>query len=538
MPLFQKEDIDLAKFILHEISLRPGCESDLRAAAADRLFLPTEEIKDLRIVRKSLDARKKQDIVFKYSVVVTLKDSLTKNLLQKGFQQAEEPLLPETVRGGEELRGEAVVVGAGPCGLFAAYLLAREGYRPLLIERGRAIEARSQDFALLRREGKLDPESNACFGEGGAGAFSDGKLTARTRDPRTEQIFSLFIKHGAPEEVRYLAKPHLGTDGIRKIVAGLRGEICSLGGQVRYQARLSGIEQDKDGLAAITYIEGGKSFRIETSACILAIGHSARDTFFMLQQSGVELQKKPFALGVRVEHPRSLIDERQYGRFAPALGAADYALRASYGSRGVYSFCMCPGGEVICSATEEGHTAVNGMSWYHREGEFSNSALVVSVGEEDMPSGPLGGIELQRGIEAAAYALAHGYGAPVATYRDFIMGQGARSGAVKKNSYLPYATWADLGSCLPGFAREGIAHAAKSFDAAIPGFVAEGLLLGTETRTSSPVRIPRGEGFCSNVAGLYPAGEGAGYAGGILSSAVDGLKAAEKIIGKFRPNGC
>ncbi len=523
----------MKKILLHEIALRPGYEQELRAAVAARLGVDTREISGMRIVRKSLDARKKQNIVFKYSVEVSVEEALAVVLIRRGFGEVKERHFPALILGKTRLRGHIVVVGAGPCGLFASYLLSQMGYRPILIERGKPIGEREKDFERLRKEAVLDPESNACFGEGGAGAFSDGKLTTRIKDPRAEQVLSIFVRHGAPRETAYLAKPHLGTDRIRRIVAALREEIRARGGEVVYGAKLTDIKQRAGKLTAVTYTKRGTVYTVDTNACILAIGHSARDTFPMLLEKGVEFQKKPFAIGVRVEHARGLIDAHQYGKYAAVLGAAEYVLRARAEERGVYSFCMCPGGEVICSATEKGHTAVNGMSRFRRDGAYSNSALVVSVGVEDMPAGPLGGIVLQRAIEAAAYDAAGGYGAPAQTYPDFLDGHISKN--IPSNSYLPYAVAGDLAGCLPGFIRKGIVQAAKEFDAAIPGFVREGLLIGTETRTSSPVRMYRGEDLCSHIAGLYPAGEGAGYAGGIMSAAVDGLKVAETIIRTYAP---
>ncbi len=519
--------------LLNELPLRLNEEEEaLKGAAARKLGIPEREIRNLLMKRKSLDARKKNDLLFKYSVAAEVDASAGQALLDQGFQEEKEQAFCYPSHGGEEMKGRALVVGAGPAGLFAAYALAKEGYRPLLLERGKKIGEREGDFSLLQSRGILGEESNACFGEGGAGAFSDGKLTTRIKDPACTEVLRLFVENGAPEEIAYLAKPHLGTDNIRKIVASLREEILRLGGDFLYEAKLADLVIREGELLAVRYEQGGARFEIPTNACVLAVGHSARDTFSMLLERGVTLEKKPFAMGVRVEHPRSFIDELQYGAFAghPKLGAAEYVLKANFGGRGVYSFCMCPGGEVICSATEAGRTAVNGMSYYKRDGLFSNSALVVSVGAEDMPAGPLGGVELQRQVEEKAYHLAEGYGAPLQRYKDFLAGR--LSGSCK-SSYLPYGKSAMLGDALPGFVKTDLQKAAFRFDAALPGFVEKGVLIGTETRTSSPLRILRGEEGCSSVRGLYPAGEGSGYAGGIMSSAADGLNTAAKIIARF-----
>ncbi len=437
--------------------------------------------------------------------------------------------------GSKEINGKIVVIGAGPCGLFAAYILAQNGYRPLLIERGKAIEQREQDFLLLQKEGLMNPESNACFGEGGAGAFSDGKLTARNKDPHTAHVMSIFIAHGATPSIAYYAKPHLGTDYILRIIVSMRNEIIKRGGEVIFEVRLENLIQKEGKLQGIVYTKKGNRIRVDSNACILAIGHSARDTFAMLQEQGIILQPKPFAMGVRVEHLRKHIDQWQYGKFAKVLGAAEYTLKAQMQDRGVYSFCMCPGGEVICSATESGYTAVNGMSWHDRSQPYSNGAIVVSVGVNDMPSGSLGGIALQRQLERAAYMMADGYGAPAQTYLDFI--EGRRGKKLPENSYKPYTVSANLSACLPEFIRRGIIGAAKHFEGAIPGFVRQGLMIGVETRTSSPVRILRNQEFSSNIIGLYPGGEGAGYAGGIMSAAIDGIKLANQLISTFKlPN--
>jgi uncharacterized FAD-dependent dehydrogenase len=523
----------MKRFIVRELAVHVReKERVLPELAAKKLDIHPEEIRNWGIIRKSLDARKKENLLYKYTLWVEPEAKVAFRLEKKGCPLYEAPQQEEVQPGEKQIKGRIVVVGAGPCGLFAAYVLAQNGYRPLLIERGKAIEQREEDFSLLQQEGTLNPESNACFGEGGAGAFSDGKLTARNKDPHSAQVMSIFIAHGASEEIAYYAKPHLGTDHIRRIIASMRREILKNGGEILFETRLERLIQQNGALKGILYSQKGVQTQLDCNACILAIGHSARDTFSMLQEAGIILQPKPFAMGVRIEHRRELIDQWQYGKFAEALGAAEYALKAQVQGRGVYSFCMCPGGEVICSATQPGHTAVNGMSWHERNQPYSNSAIVVSVGTEDMPAGRLGGIALQQQLERAAYQMAGGYGAPAQTYRDFIGGRVSKK--LPANSYRPYTVGADLSACLPGFIRDGIIGAAKHFEGAIPGFVQEGLLLGVETRTSSPVRIVRNEQLCSNLEGLYPGGEGAGYAGGIMSAAIDGIKLACQLIRTFK----
>ena len=495
----------MKKWLIHEVRLPVGMpETTLPRAAARKLGIAPEEVQDWGIVRKSLDARKKDSLAYKYSLWVQA-DAAVHWMQKRGAAPYEAPVIPEPNEGEKPLAGRILVVGAGPCGLFAAYRLAKRGYRPLLLERGKPIEARAADFARLQAEGVLDPESNACFGEGGA---------------------------GAPEEIAYLAKPHLGTDGIRRIIASMREEIRKSGGEILFEARLEKLLHRDGRLVAVEYVRQGQQHRIDCGACILAIGPSARDTFSALAEAGVYMQPKPFAMGVRVEHPREMIDNWQYGALADKLGAAEYTLKTQVAGKGVYSFCMCPGGEVICSATEAGHTAVNGMSWQDRAQPFSNSAIVVSVAPEDMPAGVFGGIELQRRLEKAAYRAAGGYGAPAQTYADFLAGR--VSARLPENSYRPYAVAADLAACLPDFIRTRLAGAAAAFEHAIPGFVSRGLLLGVETRTSSPVRIVRDTAYCSNISGLYPGGEGAGYAGGIMSAAIDGLRIAGQLISEYR----
>ena len=508
-------------------------DEDIRAAAAALLGVRGEDILRLRVKRQSLDSRRRE-LRLVYTVHVTLHDAQRQRALEASIGAAEEYARPE-IKYGESSPGQPVVIGAGPAGLFAALTLAQHGYRPLLIERGRDIAARERDVEKLCTQGDLNPESNVCFGAGGAGAFSDGKLTTRIKDPRAEAVLEMLAACGAPQEILVLAKPHTGTEHIRAAVSGMIGQIEALGGQVVFESRLGGITVTDGGLRGIWYSKNGVQQRVETRAAVLAIGHSARDTYEMLLGSGVILAPKAFAVGLRIEHPREFIDRAQYGQAFghPRLGAAEYSLKGKQGGRGVYTFCMCPGGAVICSATEPGGLAVNGMSGYARDGANSNSAVVVSVNTNDFEPGPLGGVAFARRWERAAFH--EGFAAPVQTLGDFFAGRVGREFGDVTPTYRPHTEFADLHECLPGFVSEGIAAGLHDFGSKMKGFDrADAVLTGVETRTSSPVRILRGEDCeAEGIAGLYPAGEGAGYAGGIVSAAVDGMRCAEALMHRF-----
>ena len=440
--------------------------------------------------------------------------------------------------GAEPLIDPPVIVGMGPAGLFAGLVLSQMGYRPLLLERGDDVESRRRQVSAFWSSGQLDGESNVQFGEGGAGAFSDGKLTTLIRDPRCRKVLEELVAAGAPEQILYLSKPHIGTDRLQAVVKSLRSQIINQGGAVRFRARVTGLVFAGGEVRGVLVNGSG---RIDTRVVLLATGHSARDTYAMLMEHGVALRQKPFSVGLRIEHPQQLIDAAQYGLQAghPRLGPADYKLAYhAPGGRSAYTFCMCPGGRVIAATSEGGGVATNGMSNYLRDGLNANSALMVGVGPDDYGSDhPLAGIEWQRRWERLAFeAGGGGYRAPVQLLGDFLTGRVSRAFGQVTPTYRPGTTFAELDGCLPPYVTATIREATPFFAARVQGFaISDALLTGVETRSSSPVRIDRDEQLVSSARGLYPVGEGSGYAGGIVSSAVDGIKAAEQVVIRYKP---
>ena len=524
---------------------QPISEGDelLATRISNLLGLEVTQVSSARITRRALDARKKQDVHFLLAVVAEVEDAAAKRLLARenphveAYTEPPEGTLPV---GTEALRGRVVVVGLGPAGLFAAYQLAKYGYAPLVLERGDAIEQRARCVERYWVTGELDENSNVMFGEGGAGTFSDGKLTSRSKDARGEQVLRTLIRLGAPEEIGYAAKPHIGTDRLRDVVSAMRKEIEQLGGEVRFRATLTRLEQKDGRFARAVFTTPNGTETIECAALLLAIGQGARDTYQMLYDAGIAMTAKPFAVGVRVEHPQSMIDRAQLGELAghPRLGAAEYRLTAQHGERGVYTFCMCPGGSVIASASAKDEIVVNGMSDFARDAQNANSAVVVQVYPADFGSDALDGMRFQKKMEQAAFAAGGGNGvAPASTLGAFLRREKPRGFGGVAPSYRPGVASCDLWNVLPPFVAAGIAEGAKAFGRQLRGFDREdAVLTGVETRTSAPLRLLRGENMESaSCAGLYPVGEGAGYAGGIVSAAIDGLKAAEAVIEKFAP---
>ena len=527
-----------------KVPIQVGDEA-LPAMIAGQFHIPTESVRAVRLVRQSLDARKKQDIHFLVSALVTLDSSAEGKLLKRGdarIKPYEAPSDYVLIQGEERPRGRIVVAGLGPAGLFAAYFLAREGYRPLVLERGREIEKRREDVRRFWTGAEIDPNSNVMFGEGGAGTFSDGKLTTRIKDARAAVALETLKKFGAPEDIVYQAKPHIGTDLLRRVVKNIREEIIALGGEVRFEAMLEDIRLQDGELRAVSVRQGDKFERsIECAALILATGQAARDTYEMLLSKGLTLQPKSFAVGVRIEHPQDLIDRVQFGALAghPRLGAAEYRLAGKSGARGVYTFCMCPGGYVVGAASGAGEVVVNGMSDRARDGANANAAVIVQVGPEDFGKDALDGVRFQRELEQKAYAEGFktgAYFAPAQRLEDFMRGNATKSFGDVKPSYKPGVHPARLDAVLPPYIATGIRDGIAAFSRQLAGYhLPDAVLTAVESRTSSPVRILRDlNGEAEGARGLFPVGEGAGYAGGIVSAAVDGMHAAERVASRYK----
>ncbi|MBN8874802.1 MAG: hypothetical protein J0H67_18345 [Rhodospirillales bacterium] len=509
------------------------------AAIAARLGCAPEALGHWTIARRGYDARRREAIRLVYSIDVEVPDEAALLAARPGLATTPDTTWRPPVCLTAPPATRPVVIGCGPCGVMAGLALAEMGLRPIILERGRIVRERTRDTWGLWRRSVLTPESNVQFGEGGAGTFSDGKLYSGIKDPRHlgRKVLTAFVAAGAPEEILFISKPHIGTFRLVTVVEGIRARIEALGGEYRFGARVEDLLVDTaaDGARVLRGVQLAGGERIMTEAVILAVGHSARDTFEMLHGRGVFLEPKPFSIGVRIEHPQALIDRARFGRFAghPLLGAADYKLvHHAANGRSVYSFCMCPGGRVVAATSEPDCVVTNGMSQYSRAEFNANAGIVVGIDPRDYPGGPLAGIDFQRRWERAAFtAGGESYAAPCQTVGDFLAGRASTALGAVTPSYKPGVTPTDLARCLPDYAVAAMREALPAFERRIPGFARpDAVMTGVETRTSSPLRITRNRGFESlNTRGLFPAGEGAGYAGGILSAGVDGIRVAEAV---------
>ena len=513
----------------------------LRPAVLQRLGIADGDLLGFSIFRRGYDARKKSAISLIYTLDCELRDeaAVFKRLHgDRNIGPTPDMAYKVVARAPAGLSERPIVIGMGPCGFMAALLLAQMGFRPIVLERGKIVRERTKDTWGLWRKNTLNPESNVQFGEGGAGTFSDGKLYSQIKDPNFygRKVLEEFVKAGAPEEIIYVSKPHVGTFRLVKMVENIRQNIIDLGGEIRFEAKVDKLLREDGQLVGVELASGE---RLMSRHVVLAVGHSARDTFQMIHDCGVYVEAKPFAIGFRVEHPQTLIDHARFGPNAgnEILGAADYKLvHHCKNGRAAYSFCMCPGGQVVAATSEPGRVVTNGMSQYSRAERNANSALVVNIDPEDFPGdfrkNPLLGMDFQRHWESAAFVAGGGdYSAPAQKIGDFLAGRPSTAQGNVEPSYQPGVHWTDLATCVPAYVTEALREAIPAFDRQIKGFaMADAVLTGVETRTSSPIRIKRGPDFQSiNTRGLYPAGEGAGYAGGILSAGVDGIKVAEAV---------
>ena len=530
-----KLPVEKAPSLLHQ-------EDEIRAAILKRLGIPESELVRFEIFKRGVDARKSHAILYVYSIDIEVRNEA--KLLAKFSRDPHVKPAPDTnyhfvAKAPASLPERPVIVGFGPAGIFAALILAQAGFRPIVLERGKAVRERTKDTWGLWRKRKLDPESNVQFGEGGAGTFSDGKLYSQIKDPKHygRKVLQEFVKAGAPEEILYVSHPHIGTFRLVGMVEEMRNTIIGLGGEIRFESRVEDIELENGEVRGVVLHNGE---RIATRHLVLAVGHSARDTFEMIHRRGIYIEAKPFSVGFRIEHPQSLIDKARYGKsysedLLSKLGAADYKLvhHASNG-RAVYSFCMCPGGTVVAATSEEGRVVTNGMSQYSRNERNANAGIVVGISpEQDYPGDPLAGMRFQRELESRAFELGGSdYSAPGQLIGDFLANRPSTKFGEVLPSYTPGVKLTNLDSVLPEYAISAIREAIPAFARQIPGFdLTDGVLTGVETRTSSPIRIKRDDDTLQsiNTKGLYPTGEGAGYAGGILSAAVDGICVAEAV---------
>lgn len=526
-----------------KIELKDALTLELEKAAIlnyiyDKYRIKKNDVQSFSIFKKAIDARKKDHVIFVYSIDIEL--PYEKNLVDKKYPNlmvSPNSAYHEVEMGDKTLKHRPVIIGFGPSGIFSALLLARRGYRPIVLERGLDVDERTKLWDHFKTTGEFHEDATILFGEGGAGTFSDGKLTTLVNDLRSRYVLEALVKHGADPAILYINKPHVGTDILKGIIRSIRQEITLLGGEVRFHSKVTKLEFYEGVLSAVIVNDNN---RIETDVCLMGIGHSARDTFTLLYEQGIQISQKAFSVGVRIEHPQVLIDESQYGKFhtMPNLGAADYKLSyKSNNGRGAYTFCMCPGGYVMCSASEPNGVVTNGMSESRRDGQNANAALLVNVMPEDFNSDhPLAGMYFQREFEQKAFQLAGGsYKAPLQLVGDFLNNRTTQKVGSVKPTYEPGYTFVNFKQFFPEYIHQTIHEALLDFDRKIKGFAMDdAVLTGVESRSSSPIRINRDDTGQSNIQGLYPMGEGAGYAGGIMSSAIDGIRQAEMIIKTYQ----
>ena len=519
-----------------KISIKEDYSENIIKHISKKLKINSNEIINYKINKKSIDARDKNNILYVYEFDVEVKNE---NIVLKNNKSTDIIKTPKEdyifkIEGTNKINNRPIIIGSGPAGLFCAYLLAENGYNPIILERGEKIEDRIKTVEDFFKTNKLNINSNIQFGEGGAGTFSDGKLNTLThdRENRAKKVFEIFVENGAPKEIMYLNKPHIGTDILRKVIINIRNKIIQLGGEIKYNSQLTDLVIESDKVVGVIINDNEQ---IKTDIVVLAIGHSARDTFKMLREKNIKMNKKNFAVGIRIEHKREMIDKSQYGENYKLLPPATYKLTYQTKSkRGVYSFCMCPGGFVVNASSEENHLAVNGMSNYKRDEINSNSAIVVTINKDDLGEDVFSGIEFQRELEKKAYKEGNGL-IPVQLYKDFLENKKSEKlESITPNTKGSYSL-SNLNNIFPTYICDSIKEAMIDFDKKIKGFAnGDTILLGVESRTSSPIVIERDELFESNIKGIYPCGEGAGYSGGITTSAIDGVKVAEQIAKKYR----
>ena len=520
---------------IRDIALPPEHNPhQLNYEAAQLLKVSNSKIRQVKIVRRSVDARKKPDVKIIYTIEVAVDGNEGKILRNSGCKRASIAKANYYKPPKQKLESEKrpVVIGFGPAGMFAALILSMAGLKPIVLERGEDAQSRHDKVEKFFATGELDSKSNVQFGEGGAGTFSDGKLNTGVNNPRIGWVLDQFVKFGAREDILYDAKPHVGTDVLLTVVQNLRKRVITLGGEVRFNSQVTGLRIENGQLTGLE-VNGGEI--VETDRAVLAIGHSARDTFELLHSLNIPMEPKAFAMGARIEHKQSTVNEAQYGEDNPVLPPADYKLVQHLDEKSVYTFCMCPGGYVVAAASEEGRVVTNGMSYADREGENANAALLVTVNPEDFPiEGVLGGMYWQRQIEESAYRVSGSYRAPAQKVGDFLKGIPSTGPGSVQPTYRPGVTWCDLHDVLPRQLTRAMEEALPKLDGQLKGYAhPDAVLTAPETRSSSPVRILRDESRQSQIKGLYPCGEGAGYAGGIMSAAVDGIQTAEAILAEL-----